>query len=284
MSRPHSGPGVFPVRTPGPVPLRRSASPARHSARAARPLGIRARTARTAIVATLNRWWRHRRAAVWGPPGAAMVGGAIGVALDGLVAGAVLAAYGAAGIVLARGWAARRAERRARRIASDAVLGLAADLRAGLALGPAWRAAEEMLRRAETDLLPTWRGDRHRKSAGGAAGPVALVAQRMVAATALAEACGAPLADVLERLDTHLRAVDRARAVASSQAAGARASAALLALMPLAGIGLGIAVGVDPWRVLLHTPAGAVALGLAVALQLVGVAWTARLADTEAES
>jgi tight adherence protein B len=202
----------------------------------------------------------------------------MGIAADGPVAAAVLAAYAAAGFVIVRGAASRRAGRRARRHASDAVLGLAGDLRAGLALGPAWRTAEEALRQAESNLLPGWR---QRRRAGP--GPVALVARRLVAATALAEVCGAPLADVLERLDADLRAADRARAVASSEAAGARASAAVLAVMPFAGIGLGVAVGVDPWSVLLHTPVGTLALGLAVSLQLAGLAWTARLADAEVE-
>jgi tight adherence protein B len=206
---------------------------------------------------------------------------AIGLAAGGPVAAAALAAYGAAGFVIVRGAAGRRALRLARRQASDAVLGLAADLRAGLALEPAWRIAEETLHQAESGLLPGWRKRPHPGAAG--AGPVVLVAQRLSAAAVFAEACGAPLADVLERLDTDLRAIDRARAAASSQAAGARASAAVLAVMPLAGIGLGVAVGVDPWSVLLHTPLGALALGLAVALQLAGIAWTARLADSEGE-
>jgi tight adherence protein B len=86
---------------------------------------------------------------------------------------------------------------------------------------------------------------------------------------------------VLDRLDVHLRAVERARAVASSQAAGARVSGALLAVMPLGGVGLGVVVGVDPWRVLLHTSLGAAALCLAVALQLAGLAWAGRLAETK---
>jgi tight adherence protein B len=203
--------------------------------------------------------------------------GGVGYVAAGPVAAAVLAAYGAAGFVIVRGLAVRRSVQRAHRLAADAVVGLAADLRAGLGLTPAWRVAEEALRQAEGAVLPGWRAGAQSRGAG----PVTVVAERVIAATTLAEACGAPLADVLERLDAHLRAVDRARAVASSQAAGARVSAALLAVMPLAGVGLGALVGVDPWRVLLHTPAGAIALALAVALQLAGLAWAARLADTD---
>jgi tight adherence protein B len=273
-----SGPAVVPVRAAG-SDSHHNAGRGGPTSNDARSVAVRVRTAGAAIVATALRWWRHRRASFWGPPASALVGAAIGMAVDGPVAAAVLAAYAVAGFVMVRGSAARRAQRKARREASDAVLGLAADLRAGLALGPAWRIAEEALRQAESSLLP---GRRKRTRTSGA-GPVALVAQRLLAATALAEVCGVPLADVLERLDADLRALDRARAAASSQAAGARASAAVLAVMPLAGVGLGVAVGVDPWSVLLHTPVGALALGLAVTLQLAGLAWTTRLADIEVE-
>jgi tight adherence protein B len=231
----------------------------------------------------------------------------------------VLAAYGATGFVLVRGLAVRQSERRAYRLAADAVVGLAADLRAGSALAPAWQAAQDILGRASAGILPGWRsarrddgpGPRAAAAATGEAaarvaepaavawdvpghapaahGPpdgrpdgVTVVVRRVVAAMALAQACGAPLADVLDRLDAHLRAVDRTRSVASSQAAGARVSAGLLAAMPVAGVGLGAVVGVDAWEVLLRTPAGALALFLAVALQLGGLAWAARLAAPEA--
>ena len=268
-----AGPGVVPVPAPGPD-HRPPPTPA------ARPVATRVRTVGLAVLANVAHWWQGRRAARWGPFVAALLGAAVGFVLAGPVAAAALAAYGAAGLVIARGFAARRAVRRAQRLAGDAVLGFAADLRAGLALAPAWRAAEEALHQAESGLLVGWRGGRGGPAAGG---PVTLVAQRLAAATTLAEACGAPLADVLDRLDAHVRAVQRAQAVADSQAAGVRASAALLAVMPLAGLGLGVAVGVDPWHVLLHTPAGSVALGLAVALQLAGIAWTARLARIEVQ-
>ena len=213
---------------------------------------------------------------MWGPVCTGVLCGLAGLPA-GPVAAAVLVAYGAAGFVLVRGLAARRSEQRAYRLATDAVVALAADLRAGQALAPAWRAAEESLREAGSLVLPRWRDGRDRAPAGA----VAVVLARVVAATDLAERSGAPLADVLDRLDAHLRAVDRARAAASGQAAGARVSAGLLGAMPVAGVGLGVVIGVDASRVLLHTPLGAMAVALAVALQLGGLAWAARLATTE---
>jgi len=86
---------------------------------------------------------------------------------------------------------------------------------------------------------------------------------------------------VLERLENHLRGVDRARATAAAQAAGARVSALLLAAMPLAGVGLGGVIGVDPAPVLFRTRLGAACLFGAVSLQLAGLAWAIRLARIE---
>jgi tight adherence protein B len=168
-----------------------------------------------------------------------------------------------------RGLAVHRSRQRAYRLAADAVLGLAADLRAGAALEPAWRTAQEALGQARSAVLPAWRPSGR--------SDVAVVEERILAATSLAHASGAALADVLDRLDAHLRAVDRARAVAGSQAAGARVSAGLLAALPVAGVGLGMLVGVDAWHVLLHTPLGALAVGAALILQFGGLAWAARL-------
>ncbi|MFC7482252.1 type II secretion system F family protein [Luedemannella flava] len=104
------------------------------------------------------------------------------------------------------------------------------------------------------------------------------VAHRVAAAVTLAERTGAPLAAVLDRLDQQLRAALRLRSTVAAQAAGARASAWLLAVLPLAGVALGPVMGVSPGAVLLGTPLGAGCLLGAVALQLGGLAWAARLA------
>jgi tight adherence protein B len=102
---------------------------------------------------------------------------------------------------------------------------------------------------------------------------------RASAAVTLAETTGAPLADLLERIEADGRAADRAAAVASAQSAGARTTAWLLGALPAAGIALGYGVGADPLKVLLHTPLGAVCATAALALQVAGLAWVGRLAD-----
>lgn len=181
-------------------------------------------------------------------------GGAAGLltaALAGAVAGVVVGVYtGLAG----RAWrrhqrASRAAQERARTL--DALCALAADLRAGL---PPVLTAQQ--------ALP----------------PGSRIAQLTTAVWRLAEQTGAPAAELVERIEADARAGDRSRASAAAQAAGARATAMLLAALPLGGIALGYAIGTDPLRVLLHTPIGAGCTAAAIALQLAGMAWADRLA------
>jgi Flp pilus assembly protein TadB len=163
----------------------------------------------------------------------------------GPVAGALVAAY----TVLVTRSAVRRhtaaREQRIRRQWLDRLSALAADLRAGLSV-PA----------SATAPVPADR-----------------LAVLAAAATRLAERTGAPLADLLERVETDARAAERAMTAATAQAAGARATGWLLAALPAGGIALGYAVGVDPLHVLLHTPAGVACAAGAVVLQLVGLLW-----------
>jgi tight adherence protein B len=137
--------------------------------------------------------------------------------------------------------------------ALDALAGLAGDLRAGL---PPQRA------------LPVTEAD---------VAAVPLVDDRIRVALHVAEATGAPLADLVERLEVDLRGLDRVRRSAAAHAAGTRATAALLGVLPLAGIAVGYGMGADPLHVLLRTPIGAACALGALTLQLAGLAWTARL-------
>jgi tight adherence protein B len=194
---------------------------------------------------------RQARLAVAGL--AAAVGG-VAAAAAGPVAGVVAAVYtgvaaGAALLALRTRTATRELTR-----AVDAVGMLAADLRAGLPAPAAVEAARDAVDRAPE------------------------VSARVAAALTVADRTGAPVADVLDRLDADLRAIARQRAVTAAQAAGSRASAWLLAVLPVAGVALGPLVGADSARVLLHTPLGAGCACAAVVLQLGGLVWSFRLA------
>lgn len=208
-----------------------------------------------------GRWWlRHpwRTSCL-----VALVGGSGGQLAGGAVAALLAAAYGG---VAARWWissvvARLRAE--ADRRTCDAVASLAADLRTGLAPAAALAAAGPLL---DTGHRTPWEE--------AVARPVRA---KVGAAWWLAENVGTPVADLLDRLDADLRSLARARAEATAQAAGARATALLLAALPAMGILLGYGVGADPLRVLLHTRTGAACAVLAVLLQVIGLAWSARL-------
>jgi tight adherence protein B len=168
-----------------------------------------------------------------------------------VVAGGVVGVYGtlAARAVLRRTAARGRGARRAELL--DLLGSAAADLRAGLPAGTALAG------------IPDEAGD-------------PLLA-RVRAAVVLAEQTGAPLADVIERIEADARSADRARAAAAAQSAGSRATAWLLAGLPAGGIALGYAIGTDPLEVLLHTPIGAACAVGAVGLQLAGLGWAGRI-------
>lgn len=170
-------------------------------------------------------------------------------AAGGPVAAGAAAAYGGVAAMLARDQQRHRRDLTRRRDQLDLVGAAAADLRAGLPVGS-----------AIPDL-----------DAGAALG------SRVQAVVTLAERTGAPLAELLERIEADARAADRAGAAAAAQAAGARATAWLLAALPVGGIALGYAIGADPLAILLHTPFGAVCAGGAIALQVAGLTWSRRL-------
>ncbi|WP_330478273.1 type II secretion system F family protein [Streptomyces platensis] len=88
---------------------------------------------------------------------------------------------------------------------------------------------------------------------------------------------GAGLASGLERIAAGLRAQRDQRDELRAQLAGPRATALMLALLPAAGLLMGSALGADPLRVLLHTPAGWGCLVVGGLLEWGGVAWTARI-------
>ncbi|WFE25349.1 hypothetical protein O7623_18320 [Solwaraspora sp. WMMD791] len=173
--------------------------------------------------------------------------------LGGPVAAAVAAAYLGLGLRTAAGRAAGKARRDGRVRQVDALAAHAADLRAGLPVQPVTLTA------VPADAAAT------------------RLAHLSAAAVRLAERTGAPLADLIERIEADARAVDRSRDAVAAQAAGAQMTAWLLAALPVGGLALGYSIGVDPLAVLLRTPTGAGCALAAVALQVAGLAWTERL-------
>jgi tight adherence protein B len=93
----------------------------------------------------------------------------------------------------------------------------------------------------------------------------------------IAEASGCPLADVLARFAAQLEVEDDADAARQTALAGPKATVSLLTWLPVMGLGLGMALGVDPLAMLFGTPLGMAALAAGVALTIAGRVWSARL-------
>ncbi|WP_348650239.1 hypothetical protein [Verrucosispora sp. WMMD573] len=220
-----------------------------------------------------------------------LVGAAVGGLLAGPVAATALAGYGTLGVrALRRRATVGRADRE-RRERLDQLAALAGDLRVGLPVPVATQvltsappsaasAAAQMVRPDEADAgQPV--GPERRLSDDSAPGSAGDRLGRLAgAAVRLAERTGAPLADLVERIEADARSTDRGLAAAAAQASGARATAWLLAALPLGGIGLGYGIGVDPLQVLLHTPVGGACAIAAVGLQVIGLLWAERLSAT----
>jgi tight adherence protein B len=216
----------------------------------------------------LRRPDRHRRAPSGTRPAsrAGLVAGLAALTLvvlatvvGGPVAAVVVGAYA---VVAAVAWRRRRARQRAEWAYEqllDHIDGVAGDLRAGLAPDATLAAAGLAAARDDADAA------------------VQAACARLDAAYRISEALGAPLADVIDRVDADVRATRRARATVEAQTAGARATSTLLAGLPVAGLGLGAGMGADPVHLLLHTPVGGACALAAVACQCAGLGWIGRL-------
>lgn len=153
-----------------------------------------------------------------------------------------------------------------------AVTALAAELRAGLspdralvaALGPVW---------PRTRAVASWGGDV----------VVALraecdpVAAHLAACWQVGITTGAPLADIVERLARAERDAADARVELRSALAGPTATAQMLALLPILGLGLGYMLGADPLTWFVTDPLGIPVLLAGALLTGAGVLWTRRI-------
>lgn len=103
------------------------------------------------------------------------------------------------------------------------------------------------------------------------------VLTRVSRAWALAQRHGLPLADVLDAVSRDLDQRTRFARQVLARMAGPRASAAVLAVLPVLGVALGEAMSAHPLRILTTTGAGQLLLVIGIALLCAGVAWCGRL-------
>ncbi|MET8114472.1 type II secretion system F family protein [Streptomyces prasinus] len=211
---------------------------------------------------------------------------AAGTALALLGASVLPLVAGAAGVPLLRRARLAHGERRVREHRGDAVIALcgalAGEVRAGRqpgeALSPAARDSGG-LGDARATVLAAARfgGDVPDGLVAAARQPGAEGLRGLAACWRVAVDQGAGLAAGLDRLEAALRAERDQRADLRAQLAGARATAVMLAGLPVLGLGLGAALGADPLHILLHTPSGLGCLVAGGGLEGLGLWWVLRI-------
>ncbi|RKS75359.1 tight adherence protein B [Motilibacter peucedani] len=222
------------------------------------------------------------------PPAAAAGGVAalvVLVLLSGVPAALVTCAVALLVVVLRRRAVRHRAVEQRRAAVQAGTTALAAALRAGLPAHAAWREAA-----GATDdaggadlLLATSRAP----VVGADVAEELLMAARRAGAEGLGRVAvcwrvgsgaGAGLAASLDVVSDGLQADQALRRQVALELAAPRATARVLAVLPLAGAGLGAAAGARPWEVLLLTRLGHACLAVGTALAVAGLGWVEALA------
>lgn len=211
------------------------------------------------------------------------------VAVGSLTAVALFGPLGAlsVGLLVAAVLCHRRGARRIREQAADAhamaeaLRTMVADLRAG---APAASAAESAAAEASGRAAATMKTLAVTARLGGdlpvyRAGPSSPDHQAIAKAWSLSRRHGLPLADLLDAVRRDIVAAARAASRINAGMAGARASAAVLAVLPGLGLLLGEAMGAGGVHVLTGTPVGRLLMVVGSAFILGGVVWSAHLTN-----
>ena len=226
-------------------------------------------------------------------PGPFLLAGALSITLTALagiagarvwvlVAGGLLVASAVA--VLVRRWRTDRARTARERAVIELCDALGAELRAGLPVATAVPRACD----GHPDWAPVARAARLGGDVSAAARmcavrPGAEGLRAVAAAWAVAGRSGAALADVLDRVASALRSEEEARAEVVAALGPPRATAKMLAVLPLAGLGLGVLMGAHPVLFLFGSTAGLACLAAGTTLALAGVVWVEHLAHAVEE-
>ncbi len=172
----------------------------------------------------------------------------------------------------------RAASSRARADTISALDLLAAELRAGILPGSAIEALADdapFLRPAA--VAAAHGGDVVTALRAASDQPGAAALAELASAWHVAERAGAPLAHVLDRVASAARDDAEVDREVQAEAAPARATGRLMAILPVLGLSLGAGMGADPVHVLTGTVAGASCLAGGVALACVGIVWVDRI-------
>lgn len=175
--------------------------------------------------------------------------------------------------------ATRKARARMRERTREAVAATAAELRAGQPINRAFDrgcASTGVARRALAAL--SWGGDVPAALRADSKAPGCALLASVAACWSVAEGRGAGLAAALDRLVEADRAAEDVRVQLEAHLAAPRATARMLAALPLLGLMLGASLGGDPVGWLLGSPFGFACLVAGLLLIALGLLWTARIA------
>ena len=104
----------------------------------------------------------------------------------------------------------------------------------------------------------------------------------LAACLEVAETSGCPLADLLTRFAAQLEAEEDAEAARQTALAGPKATVKLLSWLPVFGLVLGMALGVDPLGILLDNVLGVATFAAGLILTVAGRVWSSRLVASAA--
>ena len=176
----------------------------------------------------------------------------------------------------------RRARQRAEAIAFRAevarvIRSASAELRAGVEPAAALRAATLDASGAWSSVHAAGAADVRTALRSAASLPGGESLADVSAAWHLAEEAGAPLAVILDRMAGAIQAAVELDREVAAEAEPARATARLMAGLPVFGLGLGLLLGVNPVAVLLGSGVGVACLVAGLALACCGIWWIDRI-------
>ncbi|HEX2903408.1 MAG TPA: type II secretion system F family protein [Jatrophihabitans sp.] len=198
------------------------------------------------------------------------------VPLAGPVPALLAAAAGWVGLIAWRQLGAERIATAERARLVEVVSALAAEQATGASVTAA-------LASVAADAGP-WQAsfDRAARLASLGRDPAAALAEHpplrpLAIALGMAGQTGAGLSQVLPRLRSDAQSRQRSRRALAAAVAGPRASAFMLAGLPVLGLMMGAALGAHPIQLLTATVPGLVALSVGTGFELAGVLWVLRL-------
>jgi tight adherence protein B len=216
-----------------------------------------------------------------------LLAGCVGGAVTAAITGVLVAVLAGVGVGLAvRAWRTRAREKRSHAALlglAEAVGALAEELRSGRPLAAAADVAVascpdvECAAALAVTLGRPSVGQAHPGPAPRLPPAVADPLDRIAGAVALSGRTGCSLAAVLTAVEGDLRARFRWAQELRAATAGPRASAMLLAGLPVLALAMGSGVGADPWGVLTGTVPGQLLLVVGFSLELAGVVWCGHL-------